>query len=164
MMFLEAFIFASFSELTLNCSFITSEMTVGKDQEITVKSKGAGGQGKVAAKVTGPGGKSVPCKVEPGLSPETSQVRFIPRDKGPYEVELSYDGAPIPGSPFPVEAVAPTDPSKVGQFCISDKCSDTQLYWILFLSFLFLIASVSRSVALVQVWSELRLERPASLW
>ncbi|XP_051516060.1 filamin-A-like [Myxocyprinus asiaticus] len=88
-------------------------MTVGKDQEITVKSKGAGGQGKVGAKVTGPAGKSVPCKVEPGLSPETSQVRFIPRDKGPYEVELTYDGAPIPGSPFPVKAVAPTDPSKV---------------------------------------------------
>ncbi len=91
-------------------------MTVGKDQEITVKSKGAGGQGKVGAKVTGPSGKSVPCKVEPGLSPETSQVRFIPRDKGPYEVELTYDGAPIPGSPFPVEAIAPTDPSKVRQF------------------------------------------------
>lgn len=92
---------------------LTSEITVGKDQDITVKSKGAGGQGKVAAKVTGPSGKAVPCKVEPGLSPETSQVRFIPRDKGPYEVELTYDGAPIPGSPFPVEAVAPTDPSKV---------------------------------------------------
>ncbi|XP_067302535.1 filamin-A isoform X1 [Pseudorasbora parva] len=88
-------------------------MAVGKDQDVTVKSKGAGGQGKVGAKVTGPSGKSVPCKVEPGLSPETSQVRFIPRDKGPYEVELTYDGAPIPGSPFPVEAIAPSDPSKV---------------------------------------------------
>lgn len=88
-------------------------MAVGKDQEITVKSKGAGGQGKVAAKVTGPAGKAVPCKVEPGLSPETSQVRFIPRDKGPYDVELTYDGAPIPGSPFHAEAVPPTDASKV---------------------------------------------------
>uniref|UniRef100_A0A8C1F8L6 Filamin A, alpha (actin binding protein 280) n=1 Tax=Cyprinus carpio carpio TaxID=630221 RepID=A0A8C1F8L6_CYPCA len=95
---------------------IGDTMSVGKDQEITVKSKGAGGQGKVGAKVTGPSGKSVPCKVEPGLSPETSQVRFIPRDKGPYEVELTYDGTPIPGSPFPVEAIAPTDPSKVIQF------------------------------------------------
>uniref|UniRef100_A0A672NLR1 Filamin A n=1 Tax=Sinocyclocheilus grahami TaxID=75366 RepID=A0A672NLR1_SINGR len=95
---------------------IGDTMTVGKDQEITVKSKGAGGQGKVGAKVTGPSGKSVPCKVEPGLSPETSHVRFIPRDKGPYEVELTFDGAPIPGSPFPVEAIAPTDPSKVRQF------------------------------------------------
>uniref|UniRef100_A0A671QD91 Filamin-A-like n=1 Tax=Sinocyclocheilus anshuiensis TaxID=1608454 RepID=A0A671QD91_9TELE len=92
---------------------IGDTMTVGKDQEITVKSKGAGGGGKVGAKVTGPSGKSVPCKVEPGLSPETSQVRFIPRDKGPYEVELTFDGAPIPGSPFPMEAIAPTDPSKV---------------------------------------------------
>ncbi|XP_028848556.1 filamin-A [Denticeps clupeoides] len=94
-------------------SGIGNTMPVGKDQDITVRSKGAGGQGKVAAKVTGPGGKSVPCKVEPGLSPETSQVRFIPREKGPYELELTYDGAPIPGSPFPVEGVAPTDPSKV---------------------------------------------------
>lgn len=38
-------------------------MTVGKDQEVTVKSKGAGGQGKVAAKVTGPSGKPVVSKV-----------------------------------------------------------------------------------------------------
>lgn len=103
------------SKLKLSALYFLA-MTVGKDQEITVKSKGAGGQGKVGAKVTGPSGKSVPCKVEPGLSPETSQVRFIPRDKGPYEVELTYDGAPIPGSPFPVEAIAPTDPSKVRQF------------------------------------------------
>lgn len=39
------------------------EMTVGKDQEVTVKSKGAGGQGKVAAKVTAPSGKPVVSKV-----------------------------------------------------------------------------------------------------
>ena len=38
-------------------------MTVGKDKEVTVKSKGAGGQGKVAAKVTGPLGKPVASKV-----------------------------------------------------------------------------------------------------
>ncbi|XP_041952722.1 filamin-A isoform X1 [Alosa sapidissima] len=97
----------------IKVSGLGDKMPVGKDQDITVKSKGAGGQGKVAAKVTGPSGKAVPCKVEPGLSPETSQVRFIPRDKGPYEVELTYDGAPIPGSPFAVEAVPPTDASKV---------------------------------------------------
>lgn len=39
-------------------------MTVGKDQEVTVKSKDAGGQGKVAAKVTGPSGKPVASKVD----------------------------------------------------------------------------------------------------
>ncbi|XP_025920001.1 filamin-A-like, partial [Apteryx rowi] len=47
------------------------------------------------------------------LSAESSLVRFIPREEGPYEVEVTYDGVPVPGSPFPVEAVPPTDPSKV---------------------------------------------------
>uniref|UniRef100_A0A8D3BLQ4 Calponin-homology (CH) domain-containing protein n=1 Tax=Scophthalmus maximus TaxID=52904 RepID=A0A8D3BLQ4_SCOMX len=92
---------------------VTVEMTVGKDKEVTVKSKGAGGQGKVGAKVTGPSGKPVASKVEPGLSPETSQVKFIPRDAGPYQVELTYDGVPIPGSPFTPTAYPATDPSKV---------------------------------------------------
>lgn len=44
------------------CAF--AEMTVGKDKDVTVKSKGAGGQGKVAAKVTGPLGKPVASKVQ----------------------------------------------------------------------------------------------------
>ena len=52
-------------------------------------------------------------QVEPGLSPETSQVKFIPREVGPYQVELTYDGAPIPGSPFKPTAYPATDPSKV---------------------------------------------------
>lgn len=124
--------------------FVCPEMTVGKDQDITVKSKGAGGQGKVGAKVTAPSGKPVaskvsrplsafpdqssfplappagtaacelcPVQVEPGLSPESSQVRFIPREAGPYQVELTYDGVPVPGSPFSPTAYAAPDPSKV---------------------------------------------------
>uniref|UniRef100_A0A673B2V9 Filamin A, alpha (actin binding protein 280) n=1 Tax=Sphaeramia orbicularis TaxID=375764 RepID=A0A673B2V9_9TELE len=92
----------------INVTGLPDKMTVGKDQDVTVKSKGAGGQGKVAAKVTGPSGKP------PGLSPETSQVKFIPRDAGPYQVELTYDGIPIPGSPFTPTAYPATDPSKVG--------------------------------------------------
>lgn len=48
---------------TLFALCVIVEMTVGKDQEVTVKSKGAGGQGKVAAKVTGPSGKPVASKV-----------------------------------------------------------------------------------------------------
>ncbi|TFJ96769.1 Filamin-C [Platysternon megacephalum] len=93
---------------------LADKVEAGKDQEFTVKSKGAGGQGKVAAKITGPAGKPVPCKVEPGLSPDNNVVKFIPREEGPYEVQVTYDGAPVPGSPFPVEAVPPTNPSKVG--------------------------------------------------
>lgn len=126
--------------------FVFAEMTVGKDQDIAVKTKGAGGQGKVGAKVTAPSGKPVaskvreappdhhqapttgfllappagkaackvcPLQVEPGLSPETSQVKFIPREAGPYQVELTYDGVPIPGSPFSPTAYPAPDPSKV---------------------------------------------------
>ncbi|XP_039366537.1 filamin-A isoform X1 [Mauremys reevesii] len=95
---------------------LADKVEVGKDQEFTVKSKGAGGQGKVAAKIAGPAGKPVPCKVEPGLSPDNNVVKFIPREEGPYEVQVTYDGAPVPGSPFPMEAVPPTNPSKVKAF------------------------------------------------
>lgn len=94
-------------------NFIFAEVEVGKDQEFTVKCKGAGGQGKVATKITGPSNKPVPCKVELGLSPDSSVVKFLPREEGPYEVDVTYDGVPVPGSPFPVEAVPPTNPSKV---------------------------------------------------
>uniref|UniRef100_A0A3Q3F4F7 Calponin-homology (CH) domain-containing protein n=1 Tax=Labrus bergylta TaxID=56723 RepID=A0A3Q3F4F7_9LABR len=94
----------------INVCGLGDKMTVGRDQDVTVKSKGAGGQGKVVAKVTGPSGKPI---VEPGLSPETSQVKFIPRETGPYQVELTYDGLPIPGSPFTPTAYPTSDPSKV---------------------------------------------------
>lgn len=97
----------------IDVHLVLAEVEVGKDQEFTVKSKGAGGQGKVAAKITGPSTKPVPCKVEPGLSSDNSVVKFIPREEGPYEVDVTYDGVPVPGSPFPVEAVPPTNPSKV---------------------------------------------------
>ncbi|XP_074872776.1 filamin-A isoform X4 [Carettochelys insculpta] len=97
----------------IKISGLADKVEAGKDQEFTVRCKGAGGQGKVAAKVAGPSGKPVACKVEPGLSPDNTVVKFIPREEGPYEVQVTYDGAPVPGSPFPVEAVPPTNPSKV---------------------------------------------------
>uniref|UniRef100_A0A2K5ZJJ6 Filamin A n=1 Tax=Mandrillus leucophaeus TaxID=9568 RepID=A0A2K5ZJJ6_MANLE len=100
----------------IKVSGLGEKVDVGKDQEFTVKSKGAGGQGKVASKIVGPSGAAVPCKVEPGLGADSSVVRFVPREEGPYEVEVTYDGVPVPGSPFPVEAVAPTKPSKVKAF------------------------------------------------
>ncbi|NWR56073.1 FLNC protein, partial [Bucorvus abyssinicus] len=40
-------------------------------------------------------------------------VTFTPPEEGPYKVEVTYDGHPVPGSPFPVEALLPPDPSKV---------------------------------------------------
>uniref|UniRef100_A0ABI7VTI7 Calponin-homology (CH) domain-containing protein n=1 Tax=Felis catus TaxID=9685 RepID=A0ABI7VTI7_FELCA len=87
----------------IKVSGLGEKVDVGKDQEFTVKSKGAGGQGKVASKITGPSGTVVPCKVEPGLGADNSVVRFVPREEGPYEVEVTYDGVPVPGSPFSVK-------------------------------------------------------------
>ena len=65
------------------------------------------------SKIVGPLGAAVPCKVEPGLGADNSVVRFVPREEGSYEVEVTYDGVPVPGSPFSLEAVPPTKPSKV---------------------------------------------------
>uniref|UniRef100_A0A8W4F6Z9 Filamin A n=1 Tax=Sus scrofa TaxID=9823 RepID=A0A8W4F6Z9_PIG len=87
----------------IKVSGLGEKVDVGKDQEFTVKSKGAGGQGKVVSKIVGPSGAVVPCKVEPGLGADNSVVRFVPREEGPYEVEVTYDGVPVPGSPFSVK-------------------------------------------------------------
>ncbi|XP_035238872.1 LOW QUALITY PROTEIN: filamin-A-like [Anguilla anguilla] len=97
----------------IQVSGLGNEMAVGKDKEVVVKSAGAGGQGKVEAQVMGPSGRPVASSVERGPDPETSRVRFIPRDPGPYQVDLTYDSAPIPGTPFHARAVPPPDPSKV---------------------------------------------------
>ncbi|XP_014118103.1 PREDICTED: filamin-A [Pseudopodoces humilis] len=100
----------------IKISGLDDKLEVGKAQEFTVKTKGAGGQGKVGARILGPSRKAVPCTVEPGAGGDSSAVRFVPRDEGTHSVEVTYDGVAVPGSPFPVEAVPPTDPSKVRAF------------------------------------------------
>lgn len=84
---------------------------MGEDQEFAIGTSGAGGQGKLEVKITSPSGKSVPCVVEPGKA--ASLVKYIPKEEGVYVVEVVYDGNPVPGSPFQVEAMLPPDPSKV---------------------------------------------------
>lgn len=90
-----------------------SGVEVGQDQEFAVGTKEAGGQGRLEARITTPTGKSVPCVVEPQLGKEASLVKYIPKEEGAYAVEVLYDDNPVPGSPFPVEAMLPPDPSKV---------------------------------------------------
>lgn len=91
-------------------------MEVDQDQEFTVGTREAGGQGKLEARITSPTGKSVPCVVEPQLGKGATVVKYIPKEEGAYSVEVLYDGNPVPGSPFPVEAMLPPDPSKVNFF------------------------------------------------
>uniref|UniRef100_A0A3Q3M388 Filamin C, gamma a (actin binding protein 280) n=1 Tax=Labrus bergylta TaxID=56723 RepID=A0A3Q3M388_9LABR len=89
------------------------KVEVGKDQEFTVNTKGAGGQGNVGVKMTSPSGRPIPCKLESDKAKGTHSVKYIPPEEGQYKVDVSYDGNPVMGSPFEVEAVMPADPSKV---------------------------------------------------
>lgn len=91
-------------------------MDVGKDEEFMVSTQGAGGQGKLDVKIISPSRRPIPCKLESGTANELHTVKYIPPEEGPYRVDISYDGNPLPGSPFAVEGVMPPDPSKVGPF------------------------------------------------
>ncbi|MEQ2167262.1 hypothetical protein GOODEAATRI_002285, partial [Goodea atripinnis] len=84
-----------------------------KPTHFTVVTKGAG----KAPLDLSPSQQAVPCKVEPQPGKaDVSLVRYTPKEEGIYTVNVSYDGHPVPGSPFPVEAQLPPDPSKVKAF------------------------------------------------
>ncbi|XP_077196543.1 filamin-C isoform X2 [Paroedura picta] len=92
---------------------LNSKVDVGRDQEFAVNTKGAGGQGQVDVKISSPSRRPIPCKVETGTTNDIHSVKYMPPEEGPYKVDITYDGHPVPGSPFSVEAVMPPDPSKV---------------------------------------------------
>uniref|UniRef100_A0A8C5N1M7 Filamin-C-like n=1 Tax=Gouania willdenowi TaxID=441366 RepID=A0A8C5N1M7_GOUWI len=95
---------------------LDTKVEVGKDQEFTVNTKGAGGHGNVGVKMTSPSGRPIPCKMEADKAKGVHSVKYIPPEEGQYKVDVSYDGNPVMGSPFGVEAVMPADPSKVRAF------------------------------------------------
>ncbi|XP_053303290.1 filamin-B [Pleuronectes platessa] len=96
---------------------LDGRVEVDQEQQFTVDTKGAGGQGHLEVAVLSPSQRAVPCKVEPqSKSADVSLVRYTPTEEGLYAVNVSYDGHPVPGSPFPVEAQLPPDPSKVKAF------------------------------------------------
>ncbi|MCJ8734519.1 hypothetical protein PDJAM_G00236590 [Pangasius djambal] len=95
---------------------LDKKVEVGKDQEFTVNTQGAGGQGVVGVKMISPSGRPIPCKLETDRAKEETSVKYIPPEEGPYKVDVSYDGNPVQGSPFTVEALMPADPSKVRAF------------------------------------------------
>lgn len=100
------------ASLKESVSLHSTEVEVGKDQEFVVNTRGAGGQGKVDVKITSPSKRPIPCKVQPDMTNSAYSVHYIPPEEGPYKVDVSYDGNPVPGSPFTVEGVIPPDPSK----------------------------------------------------
>ncbi|XP_067915420.1 filamin-C isoform X2 [Heterodontus francisci] len=92
---------------------LNNKVDVGKDQEFSINTRGAGGQGKVDVKITSPSRRPIPCKVETDSTSDVHSVKYMPPEEGPYKVDISYDGHPVPGSPFTVEGVMPPDPTKV---------------------------------------------------
>ncbi|KAM7336246.1 filamin-B isoform X1 [Alexandromys fortis] len=92
---------------------LESRVEVGKDQEFAIDTKGAGGQGKLDVTILSPSRKVVPCLVAPVAGKESSTAKFIPREEGLFAVDVTYDGHPVPGSPYTVEASLPPDPTKV---------------------------------------------------
>ncbi|XP_061204465.1 filamin-C isoform X1 [Neopsephotus bourkii] len=95
---------------------LNSKVSVGQAQQFSVQAQGAGGQGRVEVSVTGPSGRPVPCRVAPAPPGGAHPVTFTPSEEGPHRVHVTYDGHPVPGSPFPVEALLPPDPHKVSAF------------------------------------------------
>lgn len=93
---------------------------VGKDQEFAIDTKGAGGQGKLDVTILSPSRKVMPCLVAPVAGRESSTAKFVPREEGLYAIDVTYDGHPVPGSPYAVEASLPPDPSKVS-FCFYSR-------------------------------------------
>ncbi|KAK5871946.1 hypothetical protein PBY51_012685 [Eleginops maclovinus] len=90
---------------------------VDQEQQFMVDIKGAGGQGHLEVTVLSPSQRTVKCKMEPQPGKaDVSVVRYTPTEEGVHAVNVSYDGHPVPGSPFPVEAQLPPDPSKVKAF------------------------------------------------
>ncbi|XP_014344981.1 filamin-B [Latimeria chalumnae] len=92
---------------------LASRVEVGKDQEFTVNTKGAGGQGKLDVNISSPARKAVPCVIEPVMGKDSNVAKYIPKEEGLYMVDVTYDGHPVQGSPFTVDAMLPPDPSKV---------------------------------------------------
>lgn len=100
------------SMLTVSLA-LCAEVAVGQEQAFSVNTRGAGGQGQLDVRMTSPSRRPIPCKLEPGGGAEAQAVRYMPPEEGPYKVDITYDGHPVPGSPFAVEGVLPPDPSKV---------------------------------------------------
>ncbi|XP_049441714.1 filamin-B isoform X1 [Epinephelus fuscoguttatus] len=101
----------------VNVDNLEGRAEVNQEQQFMVNTKGAGGQGHLEVAVLSPSQRAVKCKVEPQPSKaDVSTVRFTPTEEGVHSVSVSYDGHPVPGSPFPVDAQLPPDPSKVKAF------------------------------------------------
>ncbi|CAF5014352.1 unnamed protein product, partial [Rotaria sp. Silwood1] len=85
----------------------------GDVAEFRVITKDAG-DGIMKATVTGPDGSEIPCRVTKANS-TTYECGYVPNRIGNYTVNITYGGAHIPKSPFPVD-VGPYKDSRIRAF------------------------------------------------
>jgi len=85
----------------------------GDVAEFRVITKDAG-EGVMKATVTGPDGQDLPCRVTK-TNNTTYECGYVPNRVGPHTVSITYGGAHIPRSPFPVY-VAPYKDSRIRAF------------------------------------------------
>ncbi|KAM6320917.1 LOW QUALITY PROTEIN: filamin-C [Aegotheles albertisi] len=92
---------------------LNSKAEVGRPQEFSVETQGAGGRGQLEVTVTGPAGRPLPVHLGPAPPGGPHPAAFTPPAEGLYRVLVTYDGHPLPGGALPVEALPPPDPNKV---------------------------------------------------
>ncbi|MEE6528283.1 hypothetical protein FKM82_030405, partial [Ascaphus truei] len=85
---------------------------LNKSNRFTVETRGAG-TGGLGLAIEGPSEAKMSCKDNKDGS---CSVEYIPFTPGEYDVNITFGGRPIPGSPFRVPVKEVVDPSKV-------KCS-----------------------------------------
>ena len=68
---------------------------------------------QVQCEISGPDGNPVEADVTKMGPDGPFQVSYIPTEEGDHEVDLRYDGTPLPDSPFPVTAIRGCNPQKV---------------------------------------------------
>ncbi|KAF6019536.1 FLNB [Bugula neritina] len=82
------------------------------DFTVDASSVSPSGDGKVKAIITGPSGTKSESLVKDN-DDGTYKVAFSPFEEGPHQMDVTYDGVPIPGSPLEVNVVPGNDPSRV---------------------------------------------------
>lgn len=62
-------------------------------------------QSKLTCSIFDPRGNTIPSKLMPGKTDEEFRIMYTPFEAGRHTIELLYDNAHVPGSPFVVQGM-----------------------------------------------------------
>lgn len=69
-------------------------------------------QSKLTCSIFDPRGNTIPSKLIPGKTDEEFRIMYTPFEAGRHTIELLYDNAHVPGSPFVVHVKSGCDPTR----------------------------------------------------